>query len=280
VHHAEQVIDGHEQPARAVRRKRASSLVVGMQLVAAGAGDAFVSAGNTGAIMVGGLLELGRLPGVERAALGTVIPTTDGRGTLLLDMGATMDATAIQLMQFAIMGSAYMELARGLSAPRVGLLNVGSEESKGNEVVKQAYRLLQSCDLNFVGNIEGRDIILGGADVVLCDGFVGNVVLKHTEGLGKGLFEMMKEEFTRDLRGKLGAFLLRPALRNVLARMDYSEYGGAPLLGVKGVCIKCHGSSRARAVKNGIVVAERLAAMELPNKIAAQMAGIKSERDG
>ena len=152
-----------------------------MQLVAAGAGDAFVSAGNTGAIMVGGLLELGRLPGVERAALGTVIPTTDGRGTLLLDMGATMDATAIQLMQFAIMGSAYMELARGLSAPRVGLLNVGSEESKGNEVVKQAYRLLQSCDLNFVGNIEGRDIILGGADVVLCDGFVGNVVLKHAE---------------------------------------------------------------------------------------------------
>lgn len=248
-----EVIGPDEAPVLAVRRKKKSSMITAVQLVKDGQADAVVSAGNTGALMAAGLLVIGRMAGIERPALTAVIPAFGGGGTVLLDVGANMDARAEQLFQYAIMGKIYAREVLGRPKPSVALLNVGTEEGKGNEQVKQAFELLRDRLDGFSGNVEARDIFLGTADVVVCDGFVGNIMLKAVEGVSLGIFNALQEAFTADLRGKLGAALLLPKLRGLKKRMDYAEYGGAPLLGIDGVCIKSHGSSKARAIYSAIV---------------------------
>ncbi len=249
---ATDVINNDESPAMAVRRKQDASIVVATRLVRDGLADGLLTAGSTGAFMAAGLLILGRLPGVKRPALAPILPTIDGHGVVLLDVGANMDATPENLLQYAIMGSIYAEQVLARPKPRVGLLNVGTEPGKGNELAKEAYQLISQRQLNFIGNIEARDLLAGQADVVVTDGFVGNVVLKFMEGMAFGLFEMLKVEFTSDWRSKIGAGLLLPSLRRFKRSLDYSEHGGAPLLGVKQPMIKCHGSSKSKAIYNGL----------------------------
>lgn len=252
---ADEVIEMNEHPAKAVRRKRNSSIVVGVGLVKEGKGDAFVSAGNTGAAMAASLLAYRPIAGIDRPAIASVLPTTKG-ATLLLDVGANADCKPNNLAQFGMMGQIYANKILGIQQPRVGLLNIGEEETKGNELSQTAYNLMKDWPgLNFKGNVEGRDIMEGKADVVVCDGFVGNVVLKFAEGLSKGLLTMIKEAAMSSLQGKLGGLLLKPALKGLKKKMDYTEYGGAPLLGLNGICIISHGSSNAYAVKNAIRVA-------------------------
>ncbi|MEW6523453.1 MAG: phosphate acyltransferase PlsX [Bacillota bacterium] len=252
---ASEVIQPDEQPVVAFRRKRDSSLAVGLRLVKEGKAEALVSAGSTGALLVGGALELGRLPGIDRPALCAVMPTVDGKGVVLLDVGASTDLRPHQLVQFAVMGSVYAGAVLGRKDPVVGLLNIGSEPTKGNELARNTYPRLQASGLNFAGNVEARDIFSGNVDVVVCDGFVGNVVLKNTEGVAEAVFTMMKAALSSSIRARLGALLVRPALRSIKAKLDYAEYGGVPLLGLASPCIKCHGSSNARALANGIAYA-------------------------
>lgn len=259
VRHAPDLIGAEEQPVLAVRRKRDSSLVVAMRMVRDGEAEAVVSAGNTGALMAGGVLILGRLDGVDRPAIATVLPTSDGRGVLVLDAGANVDSRPEHLLQFAFMGAAYAELVLGWKRQRVGLLNIGAEESKGGETVKAAYALLRSSKLDFAGNIEARDVFSGSVEVVVCDGFVGNILLKNTEGVAALILGSLKEEAKFGLMSRMGAALVMPALRRLKKKLDYVEYGGAPLLGLKKACIKCHGSSNAVAIANGIRVAARFA---------------------
>lgn len=270
--HAGETIGADEQPVQAVRGKPDSSIVRGFGLVKEGKADAFVSAGNTGALMAAGLFVCGRIPGVKRPAIGSVFPTIDGRGCLVLDLGAHMGASPQNLCQYAMMGAIYAEDALGFDRPRVGLLNVGTEEHKGNELTKEAYQLLKGSRLNFVGNVEGRDIFSRAADVVVCDGFVGNVLLKTLEGLGQGILGLLRRELSSDLRARAGALLARPALKRFARTVDYREYGGAPLLGIDGVGIKCHGSSDGRAMANGISVAARVVTGQVVARIRAQLA--------
>jgi len=253
VHTTETIAMG-EQPANAVRKKKDSSIVRAVQLVKEGKASAFVSAGSTGAVMAAALLGLGRIKGIDRPAIASVIPGKKG-GTVLLDVGANMDCKPKNLQQFGIMGYLYADRILGIDNPRVGLLNVGEEESKGNELTLESFPLLKESGVNFIGNVEGRDIFNGMADVVVCDGFVGNVVLKAGEGLAMSLMRMMKEELTRNWLSKMGTALALPGLKEIRKRVDYAEYGGAPLLGVNGVVIVCHGSSSAFAVRNAIRVA-------------------------
>ncbi|MCL4426230.1 MAG: phosphate acyltransferase PlsX [Firmicutes bacterium] len=264
---AEEVIAPEEPPVAAIRHKKNSSMAVGLNLVKRGVGDAFVSAGSTGALMAGSLFLLGRIAGIDRPALGALFPTGSGRGYLLLDGGANTSLRPENLLQYAFMGSLYVEQVLGVSRPRIGLLNVGTEENKGNDLTRAAYRLLAKSDLNFTGNIEARDLPEGKVDVVVCDGFVGNVVVKLMEGTLVTLFSLLKEEVGRTWLDRLGAVLLMPAFRRLKKRIDYAEYGGAPFLGVDGVAIKCHGSSDYRAIKNGIRVARELVRTEIVDKI-------------
>jgi len=250
---APEVIASDEAPVLAVRRKKNASLTTVVRLVKEGMADAAVSAGNTGALMAAGLLLLGRMANIDRPALSACLPTFGGGKMVLLDVGANMDATAEQLLQYAVMGSVYAREVLGKGEPQVALLNVGTEEGKGNEQVREAHGLLKGKLPGFAGNVEARDIFGGVVDVVVCDGFVGNILLKTTEGLSAGIFGALREAFTADLRGRAGAALLMPKLASLKKRMDYSEYGGAPLLGVDGVCIKSHGSSRAPAIRSAIV---------------------------
>jgi len=252
VRHASEVIATDEEPVRAVRRKKDASMVVAASMVKNGEADALISAGNTGALMTAGLLVVGRLKGIERPALAPMIPTMDGVGVLALDLGANMDATAEQLAQYAVMGSVYRSKVHGIKEPRVGLLNVGTEPGKGNEVTKAAYPLLEAAPIRFVGNVEARDILNGVCDVLVCDGFVGNVMLKSLEGTAQTLFGALKQEFTRTTLSKLAAAVLRPGLRKFRDKMDYKEVGAAPMLGLTGVVMKSHGSSDARAIKNAV----------------------------
>ena len=253
--HAPEVITMDEAPVEAVRKKKQSSLVAAAELVRNKQAQAFVSAGSTGATMAASLFVIRRIKGVERPAITSLMPTSKGV-CLMVDVGANVDSRPSHLVQFAQMGSVYAEHVLHIPNPRVGLLNVGQEPGKGNQLVQSVYPLLEELPLNFVGNIEGRDIPRGDVDVVVCDGFVGNVVLKFAEGLGASLFGMMKEEFTSTFSSKVGALLLKPGLKRIKKRMDYTEYGGAPLLGVQGVSIVAHGGSNAKAIRNAIRAAK------------------------
>lgn len=249
--HADDVITNEDDPALAIRRKKESSMVVGMRALADGRGDAFVSAGSTGALLAGGLFIVKRIKGIDRAALSSVYPTNNGL-SLLVDAGANTDSKAEYLQQFGIMGSIYMEKVMGRTNPKVGLANIGTEEGKGNELTKGAYDLLKNTNINFIGNIEGRTIPLGEADVIVADGFVGNMILKVTEGVAISLFSELKKILTENTKTKIGAVLLKPGLKELKKKTDYTEYGGAPLLGTSKPIIKAHGSSNAYAFKNAI----------------------------
>ena len=248
---ADDIISNDDDPALAIRRKKNSSLVVGLNALSDGKGDGFVSAGSTGALLAGGMLIVKRIKGIDRAALTSVYPTSNGLA-LLVDAGANTDSKAEYLQQFALMGSIYMEKVMNIENPKVGLANIGVEEGKGNELAKEAYNLLKNSNINFIGNIEGRTIPLGEADVIVADGFVGNIILKVTEGVAIFLFKELKDIFYADTKSKLGALLLKPGLKELKSKTDYAEYGGAPLLGTKRPIIKAHGSSNAYAFKNAI----------------------------
>ena len=250
--HADDVIGFDEPPVMAIRKKKNSSIVVGMNLVKHGDADAFVSAGSTGAILVGGQFVVGRIKGVERSPLAPVIPTAKGPA-LLIDCGANVDAKASHLVQFAKMGSIYMKHVAGVKNPRVAIVNIGAEEEKGNALVKAAYPLLKECtDINFTGSIEARDIPKGDADVIVCEAFVGNVILKLYEGLASTLMSKIKEGLMSSVRSKTGAVLIKPALKKTLKQFDTSEQGGAPLLGLNGLVVKAHGSSGSLEIKQAI----------------------------
>lgn len=248
---AQDVITNDDDPALAIRRKKDSSMVVGLKALSDGKGDGFVSAGSTGALLAGGLLIVKRIEGIDRAALTSVYPTTKGF-SLLVDAGANTDSKPEYLQQFALMGSIYMEKVMGVKKPRVGLANIGTEEGKGNELAKESFDLLKKLDINFIGNIEGRTMPLGEADVIVADGFVGNMILKVTEGVAISLFKELKNIFMTNFMTKIGALLLKSNLETLKGKLDYREYGGAPLLGTKKPIIKAHGSSNAYAIKNAI----------------------------
>lgn len=251
---ASQVIGMNEHPAAAIRKKKDASIVVATRLVKENVAQAVVSAGSTGAQMAAALFGLGRLGGVDRPAIATVVPTPRGP-KIILDMGANVDCRAKHLVQFAFLGSVYAEQVLKITRPQVALLNIGEEETKGNEAVVTAYQILKGSSLNFIGNVEGRELFNTPADVIVCDGFVGNVVLKLTEGLASTLFGLLKEQFSRTWLTKLGAALVLPGLKELKRQLDYTEYGGAPLLGVDGVSIICHGSSQAKAIRHALRVA-------------------------
>lgn len=260
---ASQVIMMDERPLLAVRQKPDSSIMVGLNLVKSGAAQAFVSAGNTGAVMAAALLTLGRMAAIERPAIGAALPTVTGSPVLLLDVGANAECRPTWLVQFAEMGSTYSARVLSIERPRVALLNIGEEESKGNRLTLETYALLQGSKLNFIGNIEGKDLPRGIADVVVTDGFTGNVLLKAAEGLAEFILAEIQGRITSRWHYKLAALALRPAFRHVVRRLDYSQYGGAPLLGVNGVVIIAHGRSKAPAVRNAIRVARDAVAQGL-----------------
>ncbi|HKB23612.1 MAG TPA: phosphate acyltransferase PlsX [Methylomirabilota bacterium] len=266
--HASQVVGMGESPSHALRRKRDSSLKVAAELVKDGKAAGFISAGNTGAAMAISMFVIGVLPGVDRPAIAAVLPNLR-KFTILVDAGANVDPKPWHLLQFAVMGHVYARDILGLDSPRVGILSVGEEEGKGNELTKEAYDLLKDSSLNFLGNVEGRDIYNGRCDVVVTDGFTGNVALKISESLAEMLGNMIKEELFRDVRSKLAAALAMPAFERFRRRIDYTEVGGAPLLGIDGAAIICHGASPVKAIKNAVRVAREWASAGLNEHIKA-----------
>lgn len=250
--HTDEVILGTDEPVRAVRRKKRASMVLAANEVATGQADACISAGNTGALMAAGLFVVGRMEGIDRPALAPTLPTIGGEGFLLLDVGANADAKPEHLLQYAMMGSIYSEKVRSIDKPKVGLLNIGIEEKKGNELTKHAFNLLKDANLNFIGNVEARDLLNGAADVVITDGFTGNMVLKTIEGTALSIMKMLKSVLMKNLKTKLAAGVLKADLYQLKNKMDYSEYGGAGLLGLKAPVIKAHGSSNAHAIESAI----------------------------
>ena len=264
---ATEVIATEEPPVNAIRKKKDSSIVVGMNLVKKKEADAFVSAGSSGAILVGGQVIVGRLKGVERPPLAALIPTEKGV-SLLIDCGANVDARPSHLVQFARMGSIYMEHVLQVKSPRVAIVNIGAEEEKGNALVKETFPMLKACqDINFTGSIEAREIPHGGADVIVCEAFVGNVILKLYEGVGATLLSKVKSGMMSDLRSKIGALLVKPALKTTLKSFDASRYGGAPLLGLNGLVVKTHGNSKANEVKNSILQCVTFSRQRINEKI-------------
>ena len=272
IHHASERIAMDEKAAHAYRAKKDSSMRVGLKLVREGKAAGFVTAGNTGAAMATAKGVLGALPGVDRPALATPMPTSTGRPCVLLDVGANVDCKPQNLAQFAVMGEIYARSVLKIDSPRVGLLNVGEEESKGNDLTHEAFPLLKALPIRFVGNVEGRDIFSGQADVIVCDGFVGNVALKTSEGVGRFVRDVLRESLTRTVTRQVGALLSRQAFNEFRHRLDYREYGGAHLLGVRGVCIIGHGSSNDRAIYNGIRVAYEAAKGGIIQSIEAEFA--------
>lgn len=250
--HTDEVIEGTDEPVRAIRRKKNSSMVKMAESVKSGEADACVSAGNTGALMAAGLFVVGRIDQVDRPALAPTLPTIDGKGFVMLDLGANSDAKPEHLQQFAVMGSVYAEKVRGIQNPRVGLLNIGTEDKKGNELTKAAFLLLKETPVNFIGNVESRDLLNGVADVVVTDGFTGNMVLKTIEGTAGAMFTLLKEAFNTSTKTKISALLVKDQLKGIKNKLDYSEYGGAGLFGLKAPVIKAHGSSNSRAVFHAI----------------------------
>jgi glycerol-3-phosphate acyltransferase PlsX len=250
--HTTTVISGDDEPVKAVRRKKDSSLVLMANEVKEHRADACISAGNTGALMSAGLFQVGRIKGIERPALSPTLPTIDQKGFVLLDVGANVEAKPKHLLQYGIMGSIYAEKVRGIKQPRVGLLNVGTEDNKGTELTKEAFQLLQQAPINFVGNVEARDLLSGVADVVVTDGFSGNIALKTVEGTAMNMFKMIKATFMSSLKTKLAAAVLKKDLKGLKDQLDYAEYGGAALFGLKAPVVKAHGSSNDRAIYSAI----------------------------
>lgn len=258
IRHAPQVVEMHESPAQVARKKRDSSIWIATEMVKAREADAVVSAGNTGASMVAAFFLFGVMKGVERPAIATTLPTLTGTA-VMLDVGATVDCQPEHLLQFALMGNEYGKYLFGKANPRIGLLSIGEEDSKGNEVTKQAFGLLKSSPINFIGNVEGRDVYSGAADVIVCDGFIGNVALKISEGVADTIKKLLMKEIAGSRLGRLAYPLMAGPLTRLRRRIDYAEFGGAPLLGVNGICMICHGRSSAKAIKNAIIKAKGLA---------------------
>ncbi len=275
---AEGLVEMHEEPLSALRRKPKASINVAMDLVKQGRADAVVSAGHSGAAMAAALLRLGRLPGIDRPAIGTVLPTLMAdKSVLILDVGANVDCRPKYLEQFAVMGSVYSKFVLGIEEPKVGLLNIGEEATKGNELALRTYQLLQENPrLAFIGNAEGRDVLSGRFDVVVCDGFVGNVLLKFAEAIGEVLLQILREELPQGWRGRLGAMLLKPNLRRIKQRIDHAEHGGGLLLGVDGICIISHGSSQAPSIFNAVRLAKEAVDHEVLSRIQTQYQKIEA----
>jgi glycerol-3-phosphate acyltransferase PlsX len=248
---ASEVIGMDDHPAQAVKQKKDASINVAVNLVKEGKADAVVSAGNTGAIMAAALFKLGRIPGIERPAIATEFPLPSGK-VLLLDMGANVDCKPKHLQQFALMGSLYAKLTMHINNPRVGLLNIGEEKEKGNELTREAWPLLKELPINFIGNVESKEILNGKADVIVCDGFVGNLILKFGESLGNAIFQMLKSEVSKGILSKIGLVFLIPALLRLRKKITYDEYGGAPMLGIAGTVFKAHGRAKSAAIKNAL----------------------------
>ncbi len=270
-----QVVKMSDPPTDAIRAKKDSSIKVAVELVKQGRAQGVFSAGNSGATLAAAMFTLGRLKGVDRPALAGIIPTVKGHA-VIIDVGGMVDCRPLHLVQFAVMGHVFAKYILNIPHPKVGLLNIGEEPAKGNETVKKAYSFLQKSPLNFVGNVEGKDVLYHKADVIVCDGFVGNVALKLGEGVVEGLVTLIKQEIKNSILGKLGLFLGKNVLKNVFQRLDYSEYGGAPLLGVNGTVIVGHGRSQAKAVKNGIKMAARFVKQEVNVHLAK---GLKEHED-
>jgi len=277
--HAPDTIGYDEAPVAAIRRHKESSLVKGLHMLKDGQADGIVSAGNTGAILAGATLIVRRMDGVKRPALASLLPTLKGKPVLLLDCGANADCKASYLSQFAVMGNAYMKSVCGVKAPKVALLNNGTEQGKGNEITKAAYDLLKDLDLDFVGNCEARELLSGDVDVFVCDGFVGNAVLKTAEGATKTLLYMLKAELKSSFISKVGAAIAKPAFGRVKKRMDYSEYGGAPLLGIRKCVIKAHGTSDAKSVSTAILQAGEFVRSNTGDVIAQQIGLLPDTED-
>lgn len=281
--HASEYITMQDK-VEAIRAKRDSSMRVGLRLVREGQASGFVTAGNTGAAMATAKIVLGAVPGVDRPALAAVFPTAPGSAAMLLDVGANVDCKPHNLEQFALMGDIYFRAmfgkGHGLSGPRVGLLSIGEEESKGNELTREAFQLLKQLPLNFVGNVEGRDLYNGHVDVIVADGFVGNVALKISEGVANLVRTALKESLKATITRQVGALLSRSAFTDFKKRLDHTEYGGAPLLGVKGVCIITHGSSNANAIKNAVRVAAEFARSSINDSIERGLAMLQSATVG
>jgi phosphate acyltransferase len=281
--HADQVIGMDEHPAEAVRAKRRNTMTVALEQVRDGSAIAAVSAGNSGAMLAASLFTLKRIPGVDRPALGGIFPAAGGKRTMVLDIGANTDSKPAYLVQFAVMGALYLEQVFGVAHPRVGLLSNGEEESKGDELVRETHALLKvaapAAGINFIGNVEGRDVNAGTVDVIVCDGFVGNVLLKLEEGLSKMLLEAIRTAITGNPITAVGGLLARPAFADVRRQMDYEEYGGVPLLGVNGVSIVSHGRSGPKAIRSAIRVARQAAEARVPQLIAEGMARVAAASD-
>lgn len=276
--HASEVIENEDSPVKAIRRKTDSSMVKGLTMLKDGEGDLFISAGNTGAYMAGSLFILGRIPGIDRPAISSIYPIAGGAlPSIIVDAGANSECRPSNLLEFAIMGSLYMEKVMDRKNARVGLVNLGVEENKGTTVTKAAHKLLKEADLNFKGNVEARDVPKGACDVIVCDGFTGNIILKLTEGFAWNLLKTMKKKFTDGLSAKMGAVLLAGKVKEIKDEFDYSEYGGAPILGVNGHVIKIHGSSGATAVKNAIIKGIPYAQENVVGRITSAMEGVDVE---
>ncbi|MDW8801059.1 phosphate acyltransferase PlsX [Clostridium sp. A1-XYC3] len=274
--HAEEVISTNEPPVMAVRRKKDSSLVKALQLVKEGKADAVISAGSTGALMTGATLIIGRIKGIDRVALAPIMPGKNG-AFMVIDAGANVDCKPQYLIQFALMGKIYFENVLGVKNPTVGLVNIGAEEEKGNELTKNAYKLLTETNCNFVGNVEPREVSNGDVKVLVCDGFVGNTILKMYEGVALNVFNMLKEEIMKSFTSKIGAILLKPVFKSLKKKFDYSEYGGSAFLGAKGICIKAHGSSDSKAIKNAIKQAENCYDNKIIDKIKKELEDMEEE---
>lgn len=271
--HASQIIEMDDLPSAPLRKKRDSSIRVATELVKKEEASAIISAGHTGATMATALYILGPLPGVERPAIATFLPTLKGI-SIMLDVGATVDCKPIQLLQFALMGDIYSREILNKENSKIGLLSIGEEDTKGNELTREAFKLLKTAPINFIGNVEGRDVFIGKADVIVCDGFIGNIALKISEGLADAISKMLKREIADTTSSRFGYFLLKSAFKRFRKKTDYSEYGGAPLLGVNGICIIGHGRSSAKAIKNAIQVAINFSKSEINEKIRIRMASL------
>lgn len=279
IRNATQVVAMDEAPTAALRKKKDSSIRVAADLVREKIASGLVSAGNTGAVMATSKMVIGAVPGVDRPALATVLPTLSGHA-VLLDVGANVACKPHHLVQFAVMGHLFSKTIVGIESPRVGLMSIGEEESKGNDLTKEVHRTLKQLHLNFIGNVEGRDIYNGRADVIVCDGFTGNVALKTSEGLIEAVLKLLKDELSSNLKAKVGALLSQQSFKRLKKKLDYSEYGGAPLIGLRGVSIICHGRSSSNAIKNAIRVAKEFAENQVNARLEADLGQIGRETRG